>query len=48
VIAFLRRRQPRNPALAVVYWLAILAVTLAVLFIAFFYLDNYLPGGGMF
>jgi hypothetical protein len=43
MMGFLRRRQPRNPVLAVVYWLLILAVVLGILFVAFFYLDNFLP-----
>ncbi len=43
MLGFLRRRQPRNPVLAVVYWLLILAVVIAILFVAFFYLDNLLP-----
>ncbi|HZA60137.1 MAG TPA: hypothetical protein VE754_00460 [Actinomycetota bacterium] len=48
MIGFLRRRQPRNPFLAVVFWVLILAVTLGILFVAFYFLDNYLPGQGMF
>jgi hypothetical protein len=48
VIGFLRRFQPRNPVLAVLFWALVTIVVLAMLFVAFFYLDNFLPGGGMF
>lgn len=48
MIGFLRKRQPRQPVLAVLYWLVLLLVTLAVLFTAFWFLDAYLPGEGMF
>jgi hypothetical protein len=48
MFAFLRRHQPRNPMLAVLYWVAATLVVLAVLFVAFYYLDNFLPGQGMF
>lgn len=40
MIGFLRRFQPRNPALAVLYWLALLAAAVAVLFGLFFLLDS--------
>jgi hypothetical protein len=39
VIGFLRRFQPRNPVLAVLYWLVLLAVAVAVLFAIFFLID---------
>jgi hypothetical protein len=39
VIRFLRRFQPRNPVLAVLYWLVLVALAVAVLFAAFFALD---------
>lgn len=48
MIRFLRRRQPRNRALAVVYWVVITLAVLAGVFVAFYYLDSYLPGDGMF
>lgn len=48
MLGFLRRRQPHNPVLAVLYWAAAMLLVLAVLFVAFYYLDNYLPGQGMF
>jgi hypothetical protein len=44
MLAFLRRRQPHHPALAVLYWLAILVVTVAILFTLFFLFEDYLPG----
>lgn len=47
MVPLFRRFQPRNPLLAAVYWVLVVAVLLAVLFAAFFYLDNYLPGQGM-
>ena len=48
MIKFLRRRQPRHLALAALYWVAIFVVVLTVLFIAFYFLDDYLPGSGQF
>ena len=48
MIGFLRRRAPRHPALAVLYWVALLVATLGVLFVAFYFLDDYLPGAGQF
>jgi len=48
VIRFLRRAQPRNPFLAVLYWVVLLVVVVAALFALFFFLDNFLPGQGMF
>ncbi|HEX2025582.1 MAG TPA: hypothetical protein VHH92_04215 [Actinomycetota bacterium] len=48
MFAFLRRHQPQNPVLAVLYWVVAVAIAMALLFFAFYWLDNYLPGGGMF
>jgi hypothetical protein len=48
MIGWLRRFQPVNPVLAVLYWMALTLVALAVLFVLFYWLDNYLPGQGMF
>jgi hypothetical protein len=48
MFAWLRRHQPGNPFLAVLYWAMALAVALAALFVVFYWLDNYLPGQGMF
>ena len=48
MIGWLRRFQPRNPVLAVLFWLAATLVALAILFVLFYWLDNYLPGQGMF
>lgn len=44
----LRRLGPRNPILAVVFWVAVAAMVILLLFTAFWYLDRFLPGGGMF
>jgi hypothetical protein len=38
-MGFLRRFQPRNPVLAVVYWIVLLAAAAAVLFLVFFLID---------
>lgn len=46
-VPFLGRFQPRNPFLAALYWLGVVAVLLALLFVLFFYLDDFLPGDGM-
>ncbi len=43
MIRWLRRHQPRNVALAILYWVAIVAVTLVVLAVLFFQLDRLLP-----
>jgi len=48
MIGWLRRLQPRNPVLAVLFWMVATLVALAVLFVLFYWLDNYLPGQGMF
>jgi hypothetical protein len=40
VIGFLRRFQPRNPALGVLYWLLLVVVAVALLFALFFLLDE--------
>jgi hypothetical protein len=48
MVPFFGRFQPRPPLLAALYWVLLVVVLLAVLFAAFFYLDNYLPGQGMF
>lgn len=42
------RIVPRNRALAVVFWIAVALVAVAAVFTAFYFLDEYLPGGGMF
>jgi hypothetical protein len=39
-MGLLRRHQPRNPVLAVLYWVLWLALAVAVLFVAFFFLDR--------
>lgn len=50
MIGFLRRRSPRTPLLAALYWLALTLVTVAVVFALFYLLevDRLVPGGGMF
>jgi hypothetical protein len=48
MLGWLRRLQPGNPVLAVVFWLVATLIALAVLFVLFYWLDNYLPGQGMF
>lgn len=48
MIRFLRRHQPRALPLAILYWTAITLAVLAGLFTIFFYVDNFLPGQGMF
>jgi hypothetical protein len=40
VIGFLRRFQPRNPVLAVLYWILLVVVAVALLFVIFFLLDE--------
>jgi hypothetical protein len=48
MFAFLRRHQPRNVVLAILYWSAATLIALGALFVAFYFLDNFLPGQGMF
>jgi hypothetical protein len=48
MFSFLRRHQPRNPVLAILYWAGATLLALALLFVTFYYLDNFLPGQGMF
>ncbi len=48
MIGLLRRFQPRNPFLAILYWTVATLVALTALFVLFYFLDNYLPGQGMF
>jgi hypothetical protein len=49
VIRLLRRFQPQNVALGILYWLLWAVVALGGLFLTFFYLDSVLElGGGMF
>jgi hypothetical protein len=48
MLGFLRRYQPQNPVLAILYWAVATLVALALLFVAFYFLDNCLPGQGMF
>jgi hypothetical protein len=48
MIGFLRRRQPQNILLRILYWLVVLAAVLGVLFVIFYFADDLLPGQGMF
>lgn len=50
MLGFLRRRSPRNPVLAVLYWALLALLTVAVVFALFYLLgvDRLVPGGGMF
>ena len=48
MFAWLRRHQPNHPLLAVLYWAGATLVALLVLFLIFYFLDDYLPGQGMF
>jgi hypothetical protein len=48
MFAWLRRHQPRNAVLVVLYWVVAVAVAVAILFVIFYWLDNFLPGQGMF
>jgi hypothetical protein len=48
MLGWLRRRQPRNLVLAVLFWMVATLIALVVLFVLFYWLDNYLPGQGMF
>ena len=47
MVPLLGRFQPRNPLLAAVYWVIVVAALLAILFVVFFFLDPFLPGDGM-
>lgn len=44
----LRRYQPRPLVLAVLYWTMLTLAALVALFFVFYWLDGFLPGGGMF
>jgi hypothetical protein len=48
MLGWVRRRQPRNPLLAFLYWIVATLLALAALFAVFYWLDNFLPGQGMF
>ncbi len=48
MFTWLRRHQPGNPLLMALYWIVLTVLALAVLFVLFYWLDNYLPGQGMF
>jgi hypothetical protein len=48
MLGWLRRLQPRNPVLAVLYWMAATLIALAALFVVFYLLDDVLPGAGRF
>jgi hypothetical protein len=48
MFGWLRRHQPNNPVLAILYWAGATLAALLVLFLIFYFLDDYLPGQGMF
>ena len=48
MFGLLRRHQPTNVLLAILYWAVILAVTLVALFALFTVAERFLPGGGQF
>lgn len=43
MFAWLRRHQPRGVVLGILYWMVLTLVALAVLFVIFYQLDNFLP-----
>ncbi|HEV3475116.1 MAG TPA: hypothetical protein VG602_07105 [Actinomycetota bacterium] len=48
MFAWLRRHRPSNPWLAILYWAVVTLAALLGLFVIFYFLDDYLPGQGMF
>lgn len=48
MLRLLRRIGPRSPVLAMLFWVVAALAALTALFTAFYFLDRYLPGGGMF
>ena len=48
MIAFLRRFQPQNVALAIVYWLAWLVAVAGALFLIFYFVDGAFDLSGRF
>ena len=48
MLGFLRRRAPERPVLRALFWTVLGLLAVALLFLAFFFFDRYLPGGGMF
>ena len=44
MFAWLRRHRPRNVFLAILYWAGLTLMALAVLFVIFYQLDEFLPG----
>jgi hypothetical protein len=46
VFSLLRRYQPQNPFLAVVYWVAFAGAALIITLIGYYYLDKLVPQGG--
>lgn len=48
MIAFLRRFQPQNVALAIVYWLAWVVAVAGALFLLFYLLDSAFDLSGRF
>ena len=48
MIRMLRRWSPSNPLLATLYWVVLIVGVLVGLFFLFYFIDPFLPGGGMF
>ena len=46
MFSLLRRYQPRNPLLAVIYWLVFSTAALILVLIGYYYLDKVVPQGG--
>jgi hypothetical protein len=46
MFGFLRRHQPDNPILAVLFWIALMVIALVGLFVVFYLLEDVLPGAG--
>ena len=46
MLGLIRRHQPKNPVLAIVYWVVFAAVTLTVILIGYYWLDKVVPQGG--
>jgi hypothetical protein len=43
MFGWLRRHQPRGVMFGILYWTVLALVALAVLFVIFYQLDNFLP-----
>lgn len=43
MFAWLRRHQPSSIPLGILYWTVLALAALSILFVIFYYLDNFLP-----